>query len=437
MFPSATQLVRNTNDSSRVLFRSPQRLAVRLDAGFKTAIRRSTTTRHGVVLENSTVGGHLARLRSWFPEREFFMRSHGQVRFIKISSRLQMRIAGAIVGATLLWALTMAAVAIFQIQSSLDESSLLNREARVATSENRIEAYRGDVAKDTADLLRRQEVLESLVSTLPEDMVAEEASDTVSNSSGEAEQLTSMVEGGSPEAAGLARLEARQLAFVERLTRYADRRAAHAEQAIRTLGLDPRAMLASDGAAMGGPLERLSSGADGSLDPRFERLGLSLARMTALERGLTGIPQVMPADINSISSGFGFRRDPFTGGGAMHSGLDFGAPYGSPINAAAAGKVSFVGVKSGYGNVVEISHGSGMITRYAHMSAFSTRVGQQVAAGQRIGAIGSSGRSTGPHLHFEVRINDRAVNPRPFLETAPHVLEEARAAFTGRSAPHE
>lgn len=362
------------------------------------------------------------------------MRSHGQVRFIKISSKLQMRIAGAIVGATLLWALTMGAVAIFQIQSNLDETSLLNREARVASSENRLEAYRGDIAKETADLERRQDVLESLVSTLPEDMVAEEASDTVSDSSTESQQLISMVQDSFPEAEGLARLEARQLAFVERLTRYADRRAARAEQAIRTLGLDPRAMLASDAQAMGGPLELFATDADGALDQRFERLGLSLARMSALERGLSGIPQVMPADINSISSGFGYRRDPFTGAGAMHSGLDFRAPYGSPINAAAAGEVTFVGVKSGYGKVVEISHGSGIITRYAHMSAWSTRVGQQIAAGQRIGAIGSTGRSTGPHLHFEVRINDRAVNPRPFLETAPHVLEEARAAFTGGSA---
>jgi len=368
------------------------------------------------------------------------MRSHGQVRFIKVSSKLQMRIVGAIVGATLLWALTMGAVAIFQIQASFEQASLMGREARVETSENRLAAYRGDIAEETADLQRRQEVLENLVSALPEDMVAEEASDTVSDASAESQQLISMAKDGLPEAAGLARLEARQFAFVERLTRYADRRAARAEQAIRSLGLDPRAMLAADDSAMGGPLETLSSNADGSLDPRFERLGLSLARMGALERGLTGIPQVMPADINSISSGFGYRRDPFTGGGAMHSGLDFRGPLGAPINAAAAGKVTFVGVKSGYGNVVEISHGSGMITRYAHMSAFNSRVGQQVAAGQRIGAIGSTGRSTGPHLHFEVRINGRAVNPRPFLETAPHVLEEARAAFTGstpaRHSPH-
>src|SRR3546814_18375246 len=95
------------------------------------------------------------------------------------------------------------------------------------------------------------------------------------------------------------------------------------------------------------------------VDPRFERLGLSLARMAALERGLEGIPQVSPTNrrLTSISSGYGYRRDPFTRRGAMHSGLDFKGPQGAPIYAAARGRVSFVGRKHGYGNVVEIQIG--------------------------------------------------------------------------------
>ena len=178
--------------------------------------------------------------------------------------------------------------------------------------------------------------------------------------------------------------------------------------------------------AMGGPLELLATSSNGEIDPRFERLGMSLARMSALERGLEGIPQVAPAHVQMVTSSFGYRRDPFTGRAAMHKGLDFRGPMGAPIYAAAKGRVTFVGRKSGYGNVVEITHGNGMMTRYAHMSKFRSRVGQQVAAGDVIGAIGSTGRSTGPHLHFEVRINDRAVNPRPLLETAPDVLKEVR-----------
>ena len=96
---------------------------------------------------------------------------------------------------------------------------------------------------------------------------------------------------------------------------------------------------------------------------------------------------------------------------------------GTPILAAAPGRVSFVGVKSGYGKVVEVDHGQGIMTRYAHLSGFTSQVGTQVAAGQQIAKMGSTGRSTGSHLHFEVRLNGVAVNPRRFLEAKADVLE--------------
>lgn len=369
----------------------------------------------------------MERLRSWFPEREFFMRSQGQVRFITITTRMQMIAAGLVLSAVLGWAISMSVMAFNQYRASAERASLLEREAHVEQSEERFAAYSEDLDATVADLQARQEMLDGIVEMLPEDLVAE-AEDTVSDSSEESAELISMMREVFPEAVGLAEVEARQLAVVEALTLYADRRAARTEAAIRSLGLDPRAV-ADSNVAIGGPFEGLFSGRDSAIDPRFERLGLSLARMSALERGLETIPQYMPADINSISSGYGYRRDPFNGRATMHSGLDFRAAHGSPIHAAAAGRVSFVGWKSGYGKVVEITHNGGMVTRYAHMSRFRTEVGTEVAAGDLIGAIGSTGRSTGPHLHFEVRINGRAVNPRPFLETAPHVLEEARAEF--------
>lgn len=354
------------------------------------------------------------------------MRSQGQVRFLTITTRMQIAVAAVVALALLGWAVSLGAMAFNQYRASSERAALLDREAEIVRSEHRVEAYRDDLAAITADLEERQDFIEGAIEMLPDDVLAE---GTVADSSDESAELISRVERSIPEAAGLARLEARQMAFVERLTRYADRRSARAEEAIRTLGLDPRQLLASAQSAQGGPLELLASDADGSLDPRFERLGLSLARMSALERGLDGIPQVMPADIRNISSGFGFRRDPFTGRSARHSGLDFRGPHGAPIHAAADGRVTFVGTKSGYGRVIEISHGNGMSTRYAHMSRWNAETGQKVEAGDVIGAIGSTGRSTGPHLHFEVRINGRAVNPRPFLESAPHVLEEARAEF--------
>ena len=364
------------------------------------------------------------RLRAWFPDREFIMRSQGQVRFIKITSRAQMIGASVVLAALVAWGLSLAVMGWLQYQAAADRMSLLEREAKVAQSEERVGAYRNDISAVADDLQRRQTFIEEMVDSLPADA---RDGETVSDSAGEAGKTIEKVSALIPEAGALARIEARQLAFVEKLTRYADRRAERSASAIRQLGLNPDAMVRAAGRqAMGGPFQRLAIASDGSVDPRFQRLGLSLARMEALDRSLAGIPQYRPANVEMLTSSYGVRSDPFTGEATMHSGLDFRGPLGAPIYAAAQGRVSFVGTKSGYGNVVEISHGNGLVTRYAHMSAFRSRVGQQVAPGDVIGAIGSTGRSTGPHLHFEVRLNDRAVNPRPFLEAAPHVLKEAR-----------
>ncbi len=375
-------------------------------------------------MQNLADGGFKDRLRSWFPDREFFMRSQGQVRFIKISSRLQLIAAGLAAALLLAWMVSMAAMAISQYTATRDRLALLDREAKVASSESRVSKYRNDLGNVASDLEKRQDFIEKMVGSLPDDV---KSSETVSNSAGATAQTIDKVSAAVPEAEGLARMEARQLAFVEKLTRLADRRSAAAAARIRQLGMNPGMMLASldDGSAQGGPLLNMVTSRNGSLDPRFERLGISLARMDALERGLAGIPQFLPARLEFISSGFGYRSDPFTGGAAFHSGLDFKGPIGAPIYAAARGTVSFAGVRQGYGNCIEISHGNGLLTRYAHMSAFRARVGEQVGTGNVIGAIGNSGRSTGPHLHFEVRINDRPLNPRPFLESASHVLETA------------
>ena len=366
-----------------------------------------------------------------FPDREFFMRSQGQVRFIKISTRLQIIAAATVAVLLLAWLVTMAVMAATQYAATRDRLALLDREAKVATSESRVTKYRKGLDSVAGDLARRQDFIEKMVESqlgeLPNDI---KTGESVSDSRAEAERTVHKVSATVPEAAGLARLEARQLTFVENLTRFADRRAAQAAAKLARLGLDPAGMLATlnDTTAQGGPLLRLATSADGSLDPRFQRLGLSLARMSALERGLAGVPQVLPASLEFISSGFGYRADPFSGEGAFHSGLDFKGPYGAPIYAAAKGTVSFVGSKQGYGNCIEIDHGNGLMTRYAHMSSFRASIGQPVRPGDVLGAIGNSGRSTGPHLHFEVRINDRAVNPRPFLEAATHVQEDRRPA---------
>jgi len=367
------------------------------------------------------------RLRLWFPDREFFMRADGQVRFIKLSSKLQLRVAGAVVAIAVFWLLALAVMAWNQYRAQADLAFFKQEKARVATASERLKDYGGDLDKVVDDLKQRQDFLDEMAQMLPEDMVKEGAkSGTVTDSATEAAKTVDKVSALIPEARGLAEMEARQLAFVERLTSFADARARRAEAAMLKLNLDPQSMSRAAQQAMGGPFEALAA-ADG-IDPRFERLGFSLARMAVLERALDGIPQVVPASIQSITSGFGYRRDPINGRGAMHAGIDFKGPIGSPIFAAADGRVTFAGPKSGYGNAIEITHGNGMLTRYAHLSRIGVKVGQQVTAGTTIGGLGSTGRSTGPHLHFEVRINDRAINPRPFLEAAPDVLKEVRAA---------
>jgi murein DD-endopeptidase MepM/ murein hydrolase activator NlpD len=126
------------------------------------------------------------------------------------------------------------------------------------------------------------------------------------------------------------------------------------------------------------------------------------------------IPSTKPVDV-AVGSGFGFRRDPFTGRPALHAGLDFPADPGTPILAAAGGVISSVEVHPAYGNLVEIDHGNRLVTRYAHVSRFLVKQGDLVKRGQKIAEVGSSGRSTGPHLHFEVLVEGVPQDPARFL----------------------
>ncbi len=356
------------------------------------------------------------------------MRSQGQIKFIKISARLQKTIAGAIAGALLLWVVVTIAMVFSQYSISAERLALVRKQAEVASSASRVAAYRSSVNDVAADLEKRQEFLEDIVTSyIGEQAATDDAGAVVGaaekGSSDEARQTATKISAMVPEAAGLARMEARQIAFVERLTRAAMQRSSNAEQAIRKFGLNPDSVARASASAQGGPFIPLKGSGKLQLDPRFTTLGQTLARMDALERGLVAIPSGAPALAPAITSGFGYRRDPFTGAAALHSGIDFKGAHGSSILAAAQGRIVYAGTKSGYGNCVEVSHGNGLITRYAHLSSIGVRMGQKVTKGQRLGGMGSTGRSTGTHLHFEVRQNDRAMNPRPFLEANRDVLK--------------
>ncbi len=126
------------------------------------------------------------------------------------------------------------------------------------------------------------------------------------------------------------------------------------------------------------------------------------------------MPSLWPVR-GQITAGFGQRLDPFSGEGVFHSGLDISAPYGTRVEASADGIVLQTGPESGYGNEIAVDHGYGLMTKYGHLSKILVVVGQEVKRGQIIGAVGMTGRTTGPHLHYEVYVNDTPVNPTKYL----------------------
>ena len=156
-----------------------------------------------------------------------------------------------------------------------------------------------------------------------------------------------------------------------------------------------------------------------SLEREYGAAGQQLSVIESLlfnrELDRNAVPGREPIANSYVTSGFGGRADPIVGGHQFHKGIDFKAKVGDPVLAVADGVVSFSGVRSGYGNVVEIDHGNGYVTRYAHNSHLLGRVGDLVRAGEQIAKAGSTGRSTGAHVHFEVWENGRVVNPRKFL----------------------
>jgi murein DD-endopeptidase MepM/ murein hydrolase activator NlpD len=147
---------------------------------------------------------------------------------------------------------------------------------------------------------------------------------------------------------------------------------------------------------------------------------LQLLESLLLDRDVDAslLPTGLPVRSGYASSGFGHRADPFTGSGDYHSGVDFNGPRGSDILSVADGVVSFAGRRSGYGNVVDVDHGNGYMTRYAHNSQNLVQPGERVRAGDVIAKMGATGRATGNHVHFEVWLNDRAVNPNQYLRNA-------------------
>ena len=194
--------------------------------------------------------------------------------------------------------------------------------------------------------------------------------------------------------------------------------ASELERLIASTGIDVEKLLGRFGSlppAQGGPYV--------ALDRAARSNGAPGARLEELQKLIKTLPLAAPLAHYQIESGFGGRADPFHGRQAFHSGVDLSAPYRTPVLSTAPGVVVFTGVKDNYGKVVDIDHGHGIVTRYAHLHRSLVALGQKVALRQPVAELGSTGRSTGPHLHYEVLVNGAAQDPEKFMQAGKNVVQ--------------
>jgi len=215
----------------------------------------------------------------------------------------------------------------------------------------------------------------------------------------------------------LRTIEADQMSRVATLADNAYETAEAIDDALESAGLKVDGDF--DKTDVGGPLVPVDSAS--MFDNKVKELDEALGKLDTLKKQVRFLPVANPARNWSVSSTFGVRKDPLLGTPALHSGMDFRAPAGAPIKATANGVVTTAGWNGGYGRMVEIDHGNGLTTRFAHMSKILVKEGDRIKIGDVVGQVGSSGRSTGPHLHYEVRRNGAAIDPLRFIKAGKQI----------------
>jgi murein DD-endopeptidase MepM/ murein hydrolase activator NlpD len=353
----------------------------------------------------SAEDGLFAKIRGLFKSREIFVHDGATMRRVHVSGRIQALGAGAAAAALGLAVvgtaqLTGAAPAAMQAVSR--EVAVLQLQQKISSLRADISAIRDESKAHAARIEQRQAFLDSVLTgkgtpSMPAEAhkVSARAADAV-----------------SPFKA----VEAKQLAQATLVKAAVDARYATMAATLAQYGI-PATRIVEDKTAMGGPYEPVDTTAvKASPDPAFRALFQSWKRLDNLQQGTVAIPSAKPVEQIDFTSGFGVRSDPFRGGAAMHAGVDIRGPHGTPIYATADGMVGRAGWANGYGNLVELEHGRGIQTRYGHLSSILVQPGQRVKRGELIARMGSTGRSTGNHLHYEVRLDGSAVNPMPFLQ---------------------
>jgi murein DD-endopeptidase MepM/ murein hydrolase activator NlpD len=214
----------------------------------------------------------------------------------------------------------------------------------------------------------------------------------------------------------LDKVDRQQATVLSNLEERVDTKARRMRSVLGDLGVSTAKLPA--GADVGGPYVALRTprSAASAFDRQLYRINVGRAEINQYARTLIAVPVRKPVTGEvDMNSPFGMRMDPFNGRPAIHTGIDLRGDIGESVHATATGKVTIAGREGGYGNMVEINHGNGLATRYGHLSKILVKVGETVRIGEVVGLIGSTGRSTGPHLHYETRVNGEAVDPQKFL----------------------
>jgi murein DD-endopeptidase MepM/ murein hydrolase activator NlpD len=361
-----------------------------------------------------------SRFGDIFKPRDIFLHDGKSLRRFTIGAKLQMAVVGAI-AFLVIWSL-VATITAFNAMSG----DVARMQRQVAQMETDVQAMRVAVNDRATQLEQRTAFLNSMLAGhASATQLSQQLPDSIETpANGRAAALVT----------GFDRVDAMQTALADRLQVMTRQRYNQAASALRARGFDPARFYTGQG----GPLEPADAGDDA--DPRFRTLFMTWRALDQLETGAASIPSARPIVTSAnFTSGYGVRSDPFRGSAAMHAGIDLAGPMGTPVYATADGVVGRSEWNSGgYGNLIELNHGQGIQTRYGHLSQRLVQAGQHIHRGQLIGLMGSTGRSTGSHLHYEVRIDGRAVNPIPFMQqpaaTMAALQRPAAAAIGGPAA---
>lgn len=354
--------------------------------------------------------GLIEMFRTIFRPRDLFLHDGTALRRIRLGAGRQVAILAA---ALLLLGWAVGATA--RLITAQPAAQVAHMRAKVARIQSDYATMKRDALAQAARIEQRQAFLSALV-----------------EGRADAKTLAAMIPENNPGApltpltAPYAKVASKQDALADKALALAETRYRLTSAALRKLGFkDGRFAKGGEAIAMGGPYEPVTkTSLSDDADPQFRALFLSWKRMDQIEREVISVPSARPVPGKQITftSAYGVRSDPFRGRAAMHAGIDLAGPIGTPIYATADGVVDRAQWANGYGNLVEISHGKGIQTRYGHLSKILVQAGQRVKRGDLIAKMGSTGRSTGSHLHYEVRLDGRAVNPIPFLQSSDYLL---------------